>query len=122
MTGAFCVCSLRFAGYNRAQSQGRHQVCGTTIAKLGLLCSFKILSVLKMSYAEVHVRSTPRNLPVGAGAWPGAESLKDLQVFMYGRYLSHSDASYYGRLLPLLLQIQELINISEIARLPVVYY
>ena len=56
------------------------------------------------------------------GRSPEIESVKDLQVFMYGRYLSYSDASYCGRLLPLLLQIQELINISEIARLPVVYY
>ena len=27
------------------------------------------------------------------------EFVKDLQVFMYGRYLSYSDASYCGRLL-----------------------
>ena len=48
------------------------------------------------------------------------EYVKDLQVFMYGRYMFYSDASYCGRLLTLLLQTQELINISGIARIPVV--
>ena len=36
------VCTLRLAGYIWAQ--GRHQDCGTIIAKLVALCSFKILS------------------------------------------------------------------------------